>query len=93
LTDLCSAGHEDVIEAFFQDWSEHGPSVLARVREDDPSTYLRITAGLIPRRLEHELSGKDRGPIGIDLLRKLSDEDFAELARIFAVLEGMDAAK
>ena len=33
---------------FFNDWDAGGPDVIRRVREDDPSTYLRIAASLMP---------------------------------------------
>lgn len=33
------------------DFGEHGPSVLARLRDNDPGAYLRIVASLIPRDL------------------------------------------
>lgn len=36
------------------DWQEHGAEVIARVRAGDPSTYLRVCAGLMPKQLEIE---------------------------------------
>ena len=32
---------EDVVAAFAVDWAAGGPEVIARVRQTDPSTYLR----------------------------------------------------
>lgn len=32
-----------------KDWQEHGPAVMAKVRENDPSTYLRVVSSLIPK--------------------------------------------
>jgi hypothetical protein len=31
------------------DWTTHGPAVLARVREEDPSTYLRVAFNTLPK--------------------------------------------
>ena len=58
---ICSGGRprgsrnklgEDFIAAVYEDWYEHGPAVLARVREQDPAAYLKITASLVPSRLD-----------------------------------------
>lgn len=35
------------------DWEAHGASAIATVREKDPSTYLRVCAGLLPKEEEH----------------------------------------
>jgi hypothetical protein len=32
-----------------EDWLSHGPGVLAQVRQDDPSTYLRVAFSVIPK--------------------------------------------
>jgi hypothetical protein len=31
------------------DWTKHGPAVLAKVRKEDPSTYLRVAFDTIPK--------------------------------------------
>lgn len=36
---------QDVID----DWEKNGASVLAKVREEDPATYLRVAASLVPK--------------------------------------------
>ena len=51
--------------ALYADFQEHGPSVIARVREGDPAAYLRIVAGLLPREVK-----VDRSPVD-----ELSDEE------------------
>lgn len=40
---------EDVVTAFAVDWAAGGPEVIARVRQQDPSTYLRVVASILPK--------------------------------------------
>jgi hypothetical protein len=38
-----------VVTAFAVDWAAGGPEVIARVRQQDPSTYLRVVASILPK--------------------------------------------
>jgi hypothetical protein len=40
---------ERVLRALADDFREHGPAVVARVRQEDPRFYLQVCASLIPR--------------------------------------------
>ncbi len=40
---------ENFLAAFASDFEQHGPAVIAQVREEQPSVYLRIAADLLPR--------------------------------------------
>src|SRR5262245_54693627 len=40
---------EKFILALHDDFNEHGPSVIERVRKDAPGVYLKIVASLLPR--------------------------------------------
>ncbi len=40
---------ENYHEALYHDFLEHGPAVIVEVRENDPSTYLKIIASLVPK--------------------------------------------
>src|SRR5262249_54109126 len=40
---------EKFILAFHDNFNEHGPSVIERVRKDQPGLYLKIIASLLPR--------------------------------------------
>ena len=55
---------EDFLATLCADFAEHGADVIEAVRESDPTTYLRIVAGLVPREIEAS-----------DPLRSLSDEE------------------
>jgi len=56
------------------DWTTHGPAVLARVREEDPSTYLRVAFNTLPK--DVAISIENRGPMDTEegrYLRRLVD--------------------
>lgn len=56
---------ETFIAAIENDFLEHGPGALATLRADDPATYLRIIASLLPRGL---------------ILKREQAEDYADLS-------------
>lgn len=39
------------IDDFMKDWEENGAEVLQRTRSEDPATYLRVAASIIPKEL------------------------------------------
>jgi len=45
--------------AFAQDFEAHGESVIQKVREEDPTAYLRIAAMIIPKEVEMPRSPLD----------------------------------
>ena len=55
------------------DWKEHGTDVLAAVRTNDPATYLRVMASLVPKTLtlEDSSDGKSVGELRSELLVEL----------------------
>jgi len=40
---------EKFILALHDDFNEHGPAVIAKVRKDQPGVYLKVVASLLPR--------------------------------------------
>lgn len=42
---------EHFIQDLYADWREHGATVIAKVRADDPATYLKVTASILPKEL------------------------------------------
>lgn len=40
------------LTAMADDFDEHGKEVIARVRQEDPATYMRVFATLTPKELE-----------------------------------------
>jgi len=40
---------ETFLKDFLEDWETHGATAIAEVRRDDPSTYLRVAASLLPK--------------------------------------------
>jgi hypothetical protein len=67
---------EAFLAALADDFNEHGAAAIEKMREIDPSGYVRTCAGLVPKEL---LVGK------VDDLSELSDE---ELDRRLAVAQG-----
>ena len=59
----------------YDDWLNHGTEVLAAVRNEDPSTYLRIMASLVPKTLTIEDSTNGKS------VNELRSELFVELGR------------
>ena len=56
---------EVFLAAIESDFAAHGPDALAKLRDDDPSAYLRIVASLVPRDL---------------ILKREQSEDYSELS-------------
>jgi hypothetical protein len=46
-------------DAMLIDFEQYGESVIAEVRQKDPSTYVRIATALIPTKTEQEIEVKD----------------------------------
>tara|TARA_B100001142_G_C14084522_1_gene558750 strand:- start:353 stop:721 length:369 start_codon:yes stop_codon:yes gene_type:complete len=46
-------------DAMLLDFEQYGDSVIAEVRQKDPSTYVRIATALIPSKTEQEIEVKD----------------------------------
>jgi hypothetical protein len=63
---------EAFIRAIADDFEAHGVSVVQAVRADDPATYLRIVAGLMPKEL---VLTDERS------LNTLTDDELADIAR------------
>ena len=45
---------ENFINAFAQDFEQHGAAVIERVRKDRPQDYLKVAAALLPKQMETE---------------------------------------
>src|SRR5262245_28516580 len=70
---------EQFIADLRSDWAQHGPAVLETVRRNDPSTYLRVIAALIPREAQLDVN------VGVDVVL------FADRFRAaVAMLDGAD---
>jgi hypothetical protein len=50
------------VDAVVRNFALHGEETIERVRQEDPSTYLRVAAGLLPR----EMNVNVRSDLGID---------------------------
>jgi hypothetical protein len=72
------------VQALKQDFDIHGPDVIAKAREEDPSGYLRIIASLLPKEVE----------VKTNRLDELSDEQLdAAITAARAILSASDSAR
>jgi hypothetical protein len=69
------------VASFYEDWCEHGKSVIANVRETNPSIYLRVAAGLVPRDLPPQLFDKFDDLTDEELVTRM-EKEAAELRRL-----------
>ena len=83
---------EDFLAAIYDDWTVHGAAVLARVREMNPTAYLRIVAAVCPARLDigtdMPLPEMTAGELRAEVLH-----DIEELGLVPAILEYHRATK
>jgi hypothetical protein len=70
---------EDVITAFAVDWATGGPEAIARVRQTDPSTYMRVVASILPRDVLVSVQQQTPG--------NLEPEAWATLRRILDIIQ------
>jgi hypothetical protein len=74
---------EEFIQALYADFQEHGPSVIAKVRERKPEVYLKVVASLLPR--EVKLDAPD--------LRELSDAELMAIINATAAAAGLEISE
>jgi hypothetical protein len=43
---------EDFISALYVDFNEHGPAVIARVRDEKPEAYIKVIASILPKEVK-----------------------------------------
>jgi hypothetical protein len=67
---------EDFLSAVAEDFEKHGKEALKTVREEDPSTYLRVVAQIIPKEAELNIKGDDAF---VALWQKVSSGALADL--------------
>jgi hypothetical protein len=47
---------EDFLSAIADDFTVHGIEAIKRVREEDPCTYIRVVASLLPKEIKADVS-------------------------------------
>lgn len=62
---------ESFLSALSADFDAHGAAVIERVRTEDPSTYLRVTANILPKELNVAVERT---------ARELNDDELANIA-------------
>ena len=64
------------LAAFCEDFEEHGASVIARVRQSQPSDYLKAAVAILPKQVE-----RIENP-----LSALSDDELEQLDRYLKII-------
>jgi hypothetical protein len=80
---------ENFLASFSRDFEEHGEQVIAQVRQEQPATYLKIAADLLPKQAELDISvdifARAQGQLeAYRVLRDASKESRKELADLRA---------
>jgi hypothetical protein len=57
----------ELVNDFADDWQKHGPGVIAKVRQEDPVSYLNVAVRLVPKEFLIDTGGGD--------VLQMSDED------------------
>ena len=70
---------ENFINAFAQDFEQHGAEVIEKVRAERPQDYLKIAASLLPKQMELEANRTRPAP-------ELTDAELNDL-----ILDGVEA--
>jgi len=74
------------LEVFGADFDDHADTVIATVRAEDPTSYLRIVAHLLPKELEARLQVEQRAPGNLD------PGEWATLRRVLDLIEAAGAS-
>lgn len=84
---------ESFLTALYNDWQGHGEEAIVQCREEKPTEYVKIVAGLLPKEMilqkpEEEMSDSELQ----EMLDVLKSADFQQLvANAFAVESGDEA--
>jgi len=50
---------EEFLQDMLADWSEHGAEAIAKTRSENPATYVKVVASILPRELNLRVSEFD----------------------------------
>lgn len=75
---------EDFITDFYNDWLEHGPTVLAVVRAEKPDQYLKAAVAILPKQMDVRVS--EFAELTEDALDKKIAELAGQLGAAMAIL-------
>src|SRR5262245_16136476 len=71
-------------DALYQDFLQHGPTVIEAVRKEQPAQYMRVVASVLPKEVKI-----DKTPVS-----ELSDDELARLREVArAMASGQESAR
>lgn len=76
---------EAFVNDFLKDWETHGSETIVRVREEDPSTYIRVSSTLLPK----DFNINSQNEAALDKLLDQFDED--GIKQLLAGLQALGA--
>lgn len=78
------------VDDFLADWENNGKAAIETVRKDDPSTYLRVASGLLPKDFNFNMTNEG----ALDkLLDQLSDQQLKDLVAGLSALGASGGAE
>lgn len=81
---------ESFVADMLADWEVSGAAAIQQVRINDPSTYLRVVAGLVPK--EFSLNGNREHSLD-KILEQFTDEQLVEFERAIAAITAIPVNK
>lgn len=82
---------EAFIQAMYDDFTENGEAVIAKVRTEKPDQYLKVVASILPQQLNVTVQPFEE--MTDDQLRKHAERLIAELGPVAAFASGRDAER
>lgn len=82
---------EVFIQAMYDDFTQHGPDVIEKVRVEKPDQYLRVVASILPQQFNVKVQPFEE--MTDDQLRKHAERLIAELGPVAAFASGRDAER
>lgn len=69
---------ETFLRALADDFEEHGPEAVVRLRESSPGEYLRVIAGLMPKELMLEVNQEENTRWVINASPRLTESEWRQ---------------
>lgn len=82
---------ESFLDAYARDFEQHGQSVLERVRQEEPGTYLRVAASVLPKEMNVAVERSVRELSDDELISYLQERNSAGVAESSDGAEGHSA--
>ena len=72
---------EKFLADLYEHWQQHGAEVIERVCRDDPGTYLKIIASVIPKEVTLNVEFRDQLAAFLDSMQDITPAPITAFAR------------